>query len=294
MSVKLSNSDEGTGKIVGVAVLPSQNLPIKFGKVRMGYRWFRYLGWCVSRGHSKGARDALSALKNLGLLSVGDLVSSGKAGRVTCNICGWQGGRFYPNAGSGYYEEDTACPRCHCIDRYRALAAILEKRTEFFENGSSVIEVAPVRTFQAYSLWRKKNENYVSFDLENFGMEKGDITNMRFADDSADYFLCFHVLEHVPDDGTALSEIHRVLKPGGKAILQVPIDYSIDEIVEYGAPNPFETGHVRRYSQNGFAERIADRGFSVETISADQVFDAETIARHGLSREPVFVAQKLV
>ena len=42
------------------------------------------------------------------------------------------------------------------------------------------------------------------------------------ADSSADIVVCFEVLEHVDDDGFALDEIHRILKPGGEMILSVP------------------------------------------------------------------------
>ena len=44
-----------------------------------------------------------------------------------------------------------------------------------------------------------------------------------------------------------------MLRPGGEAILQVPIDYSISKTIEYGRPNPLETGHVRRYWNRVFS-----------------------------------------
>ena len=96
---------------------------------------------------------------------------------------------------------------------------ILDEATAFFDSDKDVIEVAPVQTFQAYSLWRKNNQNYLSFDLERFAMEKGDLTAMRYDDNCCDYFLCFHVLEHVPDDDAAVKEIYRVLRPGGAALV---------------------------------------------------------------------------
>lgn len=42
------------------------------------------------------------------------------------------------------------------------------------------------------------------------------------ADEQADVVTSFTVLEHVPDEGTALAEMHRVLKPGGCLIISVP------------------------------------------------------------------------
>ena len=45
---------------------------------------------------------------------------------------------------------------------------------------------------------------------------------MPFADESFDFLLANHVLEHVDSPDKALTEIHRVLKRGGHAILQTP------------------------------------------------------------------------
>lgn len=53
-------------------------------------------------------------------------------------------------------------------------------------------------------------------------IEKVDITAIPYPGDHFDIVICNHVLEHVPNDSLALSEIRRVLKPGGRAILQTP------------------------------------------------------------------------
>ena len=47
-------------------------------------------------------------------------------------------------------------------------------------------------------------------------MEWGDITAMRYADRSVDWFICFHVLEHIPDEGAALAEIAVSCAPEGR------------------------------------------------------------------------------
>jgi SAM-dependent methyltransferase len=266
-------------------------VPIRFGHARLGYRWSRYLGWSVRKLHLRGARDALAGLGHLTLRTAADTLRP--RARVVCNICGWAGSEFFPNVGSGYYERDTSCPRCSCIHRYRTLAAVLEHATDFFSPDKAVIEVAPVRSFQAYCLWRKGGRNYRSFDLERFGMEQGDLTAMRYADASCDYFLCYHVLEHVPADTRALAEIHRVLRPGGTAVLQVPIDWSLSDNVEYGRPNERETGHVRRYADAGFTARIAEAGFLVEKIAPATLIGETLLRRHRMSREPVYFARKL-
>ncbi len=61
--------------------------------------------------------------------------------------------------------------------------------------------------------------------------------------ESFDVIFASHVIEHIDDDIRAIKEVYRVLKPGGLAILPVPI--LVDKTVEYGAPMPLEDLHVR-------------------------------------------------
>jgi SAM-dependent methyltransferase len=131
----------------------------------------------------------------------------------------------------------------------------------------------------------------VSFDLERHSMERGDITAMRFEDASLDYFVCFHVLEHIPDEAAALAEIRRVLRPGGEVVLQVPIDWDVEHTREYDAPDPRDVGHVRRHGRD-FAARIERAGFTVRSYSAPDVVGAEAAARLGLDPEPIFIARR--
>lgn len=72
---------------------------------------------------------------------------------------------------------------------------------------------------------------------------KADITNLPFKDREYDFIFASHVLEHIKKDLAALSEIRRVLKPSGVALLPVPLVGN--ETIEYQQPNPFETDHVR-------------------------------------------------
>ena len=59
-----------------------------------------------------------------------------------------------------------------------------------------------------------------------------DITDIQFPDDSFDAIVCNHVLEHIIDDGKAMSELFRTLRPGGWAILQVPVSQVLTNTYE--------------------------------------------------------------
>ena len=75
------------------------------------------------------------------------------------------------------------------------------------------------------SLEALTNVDYTSVDLESpLAMHKEDLTKLSFKDNVFDAILCYHVLEHIEDDKKAISELFRVLKPNGWAILQTPID----------------------------------------------------------------------
>ena len=115
---------------------------------------------------------------------------------------------------------------------------------------------------------------------------------MSYPADSIDYFICFHVLEHLPHDAPAINEIHRVLKPGGTAVLQVPLDWHAAVTREYPAPDPRECGHVRRYGRD-FADKLAAPGMQVRHISVVDVFGIDVVESYGLSPEPIFFATKI-
>lgn len=87
-------------------------------------------------------------------------------------------------------------------------------------------------------------KSYTSSDISMANVDiKADIRKLPFRESEFDLIYASHVLEHVKEDSIALSEIHRVLRPNGIAIVPVPI--VVTNTIEYPEPNPFETFHVR-------------------------------------------------
>jgi hypothetical protein len=127
--------------------------------------------------------------------------------------------------------DNARCPICGSLERHRLNWLFLQKKTNLFDKSlKRMLHIAPEICFIS-RLKSFKNLDYISADLDNpIAMMKFDITNIPFEDNTFNVIYCCHVLEHVQDDQKAIEEFYRVLKPGGWAVLQVPI--SIDKTFE--------------------------------------------------------------
>jgi SAM-dependent methyltransferase len=92
---------------------------------------------------------------------------------------------------------------------------------------------------------------------------RGDLLALPFPDASVDRVIASEVLEHIPDDVTAMAEIVRVLRPGGRVAVTVP-RYGPERICwalsdEYHAN---EGGHIRIYRADVLRTRLAAAGLT--------------------------------
>jgi SAM-dependent methyltransferase len=162
--------------------------------------------------------------------------------RFECPICAYRGPfcKVTPSTGTRSHAQ---CPRCGAFERHRLQCWCLHRL--FFEHDFSKISLlhfAPESHLR--NLLEPRVARYETADLYAGGVDyRVDLQSLPFSDNSYDFVYASHVLEHVLDDGRALSEIHRILSPGGLAVLPVPI--VAEQTVEYAAPNPHESEHVR-------------------------------------------------
>ena len=95
---------------------------------------------------------------------------------------------------------------------------------------------------------------------------QGDATRLPFDDASFDRVITSEVLEHIQDDVTAISELVRVLRPGGTFACTVPtwfpekINWMLSD--EYHAPKSVG-GHVRIYSATELTAKLRTAGLTV-------------------------------
>lgn len=73
-----------------------------------------------------------------------------------------------------------------------------------------------------------KNSDYKTLDnVPDYSPDiLGDIKNIPMGDNSVDAVICLSVLEHIDEPLKAVSEIYRILKPGGKCLVALPFLYS--------------------------------------------------------------------
>jgi SAM-dependent methyltransferase len=114
------------------------------------------------------------------------------------------------------------CPVCGSQERHRWIWLFLLEHTDLPRRAQRVLHVAPEGCYQSVLRgWR--HLDYVTLDLRRPDvMVRADLSALVFGSGAFDFVLCNHVLEHVPDDGAAMREMFRVLRPGGTAVISVP------------------------------------------------------------------------
>lgn len=188
---------------------------------------------------------------------------------VECPVCG---SRYRKFLGYGYQvtRPNALCPNCLSLERHRLVWLFLQEKTDFFTRPMKVLHVAPEQPFE--ERFRKlENLEYTTADLESPLADcKCDVQEMPFPENTFDMVICNHVLEHVDDDTRAMSEILRVLKPGGVAILLVPLDIKLEHTYEDPTiTSPRErTKHFRQYDHKrlyglDYPERLKKVGFII-------------------------------
>lgn len=174
--------------------------------------------------------------------------------------------------------------------------AIVSESEQFFRN-KDVLHFAPEPSMTGL-INKQGPKSYKTADLFKPNVDmKIDMQAMAIPDQTFDVVVCLHVLEHVPEDRKAMSELRRILRPGGTAVLMVPIEEGLDDTYE----NPSITSeadrlihfgqedHCRTYGRD-FRDRLKGAGFAIREWVAKEPF----VLKHGLRRgERVFICNRV-
>ena len=198
--------------------------------------------------------------------------------------------RFLPY-GYAKVRENVLAPGTLSLERHRLFWLYLKNETTFFSAPLRVLHFAPEQAF-VQKFKKQKNLSYTTTDLNSpIADVKADICDLPFKDNSFDFIICNHVLEHIPDDIKAMQELYRVLAPKGTAILQVPYDAKLSTTFEDNSITDQrertrifgQYDHLRVYGMDYF-KKLSSIGFKVKALDYTSSISNDNIELYRLCR----------
>ncbi|HEY6621868.1 MAG TPA: class I SAM-dependent methyltransferase [Steroidobacteraceae bacterium] len=180
-------------------------------------------------------------------------------------------------------------------------AALAQRATAGLPTGSRILEVAPGPGYLAIETARcgvfevtgldisrtfveiaRRNADNAQVDID---FRQGNASAMPFAENSFDLILCRAAFKNFSQPLAALNEMHRVLKPGGRAlIIDLSKDASMDDINAYIKRSNLSWSNAliykmtfrylllpRAYSRHEFLGLAANSAFAGAQIDADEI-----------------------
>lgn len=226
-----------------------------------------------------------------------------------CYICNtkfykftkWQNGsknrseyaKFLQMVGSDI--DNFGCIYCGAHDRERHIFMYFDKLNIWEKmKDASILHFAPEKKVSK-KISSLNYKSYIKADLFPISddIEKIDATEIPLEDNSADFIIANHILEHIPDYKKALSEFYRVLKPEGMLICQTPFSKLLkknfeDEgintdhlrLVYYG-----QEDHLRVFSEKALLESIKNIGFDLNIVEHSKYFTYNDANYYGVNSQ---------
>jgi len=182
------------------------------------------------------------------------------------------------------------CPFCLSSDRERLYLIFLDKYLADNSRQYSILDFAPNAAFS--KAIKAYGHRYTSTDLFRTDVDiQLDVCDMKeIENETFDLIVCSHVLEHVPDPDKGMREIHRIMRPTGKAIIMVPLFWDVESTTEDKRHNTDELrlrhygqdDHVRLFARTDFLKRLHLAGFDVAQIKPHEL-DREKIRENAIA-----------
>ena len=232
------------------------------------------------------ARDFARATRTRLRLFIVRVREPGKQ-QFDCPVCGYHG-PFLDVAPPSGLRKHAECPRCNALERHRLQFLVMSQLLNGRDTSRMrMLHFAPEPCFR--ELFSKRFGRYESADLNM-------PTSITMWICYSSHFLtrpmisCLHrmCLEHIREDEKAISELRRVLKPNGIAVLPVPVVAA--RTIEYPEPSPTEGYHVRapgfdyfdryeRYFSKGRSNQFRD---AAQPVSAIRVREQDCVSHQVL------------
>jgi SAM-dependent methyltransferase len=224
-----------------------------------------------------------------------------KGNKVECPVCNRSYSKFLSYGSSIAHRENVLCPGDLTLERHRLMWLYLKDHSNFFSNDKlNVLHIAPEQCFHQ-RFKQQENLNYLTGDLVSpiadlhFDLHQIPLEENRF-----DVIFCNHVLEHVDDANQCMSELFRVMKPGGWGIMQVPQDFDRDITFEDPSIKSeedreryyWQKDHVRLFGKD-YPNWLENAGFKVEVFEKEKHYSTDQIQRFRLQeKEILYIVRK--
>lgn len=214
---------------------------------------------------------------------------------VHCPVCEKSFSKFLSYGSEVAHRDNVLCPYDLTLERHRLMWLYLKNHSDFFTKPDlSVLHMAPEQCF-IDRFKAQKNLKYLTADLVSpiadmhFDLHQIPLEAARF-----DVVFCNHVMEHVADPLQCMSELFRVLKPGGWAIIQVPQDFTRETTYEDPTitseaereKHYWQKDHVRLFGKDypSYLEKV---GFQTKVFDLNANYSQEEIQRYRLMKEEI-------
>lgn len=195
----------------------------------------------------------------------------------------------------GGYRENCKCPYCGVSDRARWFFYFLHNILNISEISGRILHFAPEKGVAEYIKQNTNIDYYTGDIVVGRAMHMTDILDIQYKDDTFDYVISNHVMEHITDEEKAVSEIKRVLKKNGKWIFSFPI---CTDITTYEDPTIISpearlkayghSDHVRLYG-NDYKARFENYGLELQIYSPEKKLEAVDIKKYGFIKDDVII-----
>ena len=219
---------------------------------------------------------------------------------VSCPVCEKSFSKFLSYGSKVAHRDNVLCPYDLTLERHRLMWLYLKSHSNFFTQADlAVLHMAPEQCF-IDRFKAQQNLNYLTADIVSpIADMHFDLHHIPLENDRFDVIFCNHVMEHVQNPIQCMSELFRVLKPGGWAIMQVPQDFTRETTYEDPSivseadreKHYWQKDHVRLFGKDypSYLERV---GFQTTAFDLNAHYTQEEIARFRLMKEEVLYIYK--
>ena len=178
-----------------------------------------------------------------------------------------------------------------------------EQLTAALPDGARVLEVAPGPGYLAVAMARGGRLDVTGLDISQTFVEiarekarkagvavdfrRGDVADMPFASASFDLVVCQAAFKNFTLPRSALAEIHRVLRPGGVAVIQ-DMSHDATHTAIAREVEGMRLGRLNTFTTKATLEMLRRRAYSraqFEALARTSPFETCAIAMEGIGLE---------